>query len=114
MLFRSICKKDGIFELYKDKHGMVVGAFEGLKYKDYEIQMEPGDRIFVYTDGVVEATNEDNQLFGTDRMIEALNENADAPSEVLANVRKSVDEFIGQAEQFDDLTMLCLEYKGSK
>jgi len=112
--YPAIKKKDGVFELYKDKHGMVVGAFEGLKYKDYEIQMEPGDRIFVYTDGVAEATNEANQLFGTDRMIEALNENADKPSEVLANVRKSVDEFIGQAEQFDDLTMLCLEYKGEK
>lgn len=112
--YPAIRKKDGLFELYKDKHGMVVGAFEGLKYKEYEIQLEPGDKIFVYTDGVVEATDAENHLFGTDRMIEALNENADTPLEVLANVRKSVDEFIGQAEQFDDLTMLCLEYKGEK
>ena len=112
--YPAIRKKDGLFEIYKDEHGMVAGAFEGLKYKEYEIQMEPGDRIFVYTDGVTEATDAANHLFGTDRMLKALNEDAEKPSEVLANVRSSIDEFIDHAEQFDDLTMLCLEYKGSQ
>ncbi len=107
--------RDGKFELFKDKHGMVLGGIEGARYTDYEIQFEEGDKIFVYTDGVPEATNMDNELFGTDRMIDALNTNATAgPEELLRNVRASVDGFVGLAEQFDDLTMLCLEYKGAQ
>ncbi len=101
------------FELLKDKHGFVVGGMDGVKYKDYEIQMQPGDKLFVYTDGVPEATDMDQQLFGTERMIEALNTDAGAsPEQILGNVRMAVDGFVKEAEQFDDLTMLCLEYKG--
>ena len=101
------------FELLKDKHGFVVGGMDGVKYKDYEIQMQPGDKLFVYTDGVPEATDMDQQLFGTERMIEALNTDAGAsPEQILGNVRMVVDGFVKEAEQFDDLTMLCLEYKG--
>ena len=75
--------------------------------------MKPGSSIFVYTDGVPEATNADKELFGTERMIEALNIKPLAtPEETLAIVHQSVDEFVQDAEQFDDLTMLCLEYKG--
>ncbi len=86
---------------------------EGMKYKEYEIALNPGDKIFLYTDGVAEATDLDNNLFGIDRTIEALKENTSADSkEVLGNVRAAVDRFVGEAEQFDDLTMLCLEYKG--
>lgn len=71
--------------------------------------------MFLYTDGVPEATSKDIELFGTDRMIVALNQNPAAdPKEILSNVRASVDEFVGGAEQFDDLTMLCLEYKGAE
>jgi len=104
---------DGKFALLKDKHGFVLGGMEGAKYTDYEIQLEKGDKIFVYTDGVPEATNMENALFGTDRMIEALNANTEADAEeVLRNVRASVDQFVGIAEQFDDLTMLCLAYRG--
>ena len=106
---------DSDFELYKDKHGLVVGGMEGLKYKEYEIQLTPGSKVFLYTDGVPEATSKDIELFGTDRMIVALNQNPAAdPKEILSNVRASVDEFVGGAEQFDDLTMLCLEYKGTR
>ena len=101
------------FELYKDKHGLVIGAMEGLNYREYEIQMKPGDKLFVYTDGVPEAGNSRKELFGTDRMMEALNREPEAPlTEVLQNVRRAVDAFVGDAEQADDLTMLCLEYKG--
>ena len=72
-----------------------------------------GSKLFLYTDGVPEATNGDNAMFGTDRMLAALNENADAsPEEILAGVRRTISGFVGAAEQFDDLTMLCLEYKG--
>ena len=85
----------------------------GVRYREYEIQMTPGAKIFLYTDGVPEATNAQNELFGTDRMIAALNQEPDAsPEDILKNVRRAVDDFVEEAEQFDDLTMLCLEYKG--
>ena len=103
----------GKFELYKDKHGFVIGGMEGVKYREYEIQLEPGSKLFVYTDGVAEATSAEKELFGTERMIDALNLDPNAaPQDILKNVRTSVDEFVKEAEQFDDLTMLCVEYKG--
>ena len=108
-----ICKPDGSFELFKDKHGFVIGGMDGVRYKEYELQMEPGSMLFVYTDGVPEATNAQNELFGTGRMIDALNQDKSAPPEqVLENVRAAVDGFVKDAEQFDDLTMLCMEYRG--
>ena len=77
------------------------------------LQLEKGDKLFVYTDGVPEATNAQGELFGNDRMLEALNEQPDAsPQELLVNVRKAVDAFVGDAEQFDDLTMLNFRYLG--
>jgi len=106
---------DGKFELFKDRHGFVLGGMEGARYRDYEIQLDKGDKFFVYTDGVPEATNAGNELFGTDRMIDALNSKAEGtPKEILKTVRASVDEFVGSAEQFDDLTMVCLEYRGHR
>ena len=104
---------DGNFELYKDIHGFVIGGMEGMKYKEYEMILEPGAKVFLYTDGVPEATNANNELFGTDRMVDALNSDRDAaPENILKNVRQAVDLFVEEAEQFDDLTMLCLEYRG--
>ncbi len=106
-------RPDGSFELYKDRHGFVIGGMEGAKYREYEMQLVPGSKLFVYTDGVPEATDARQQLFGTERMIAALNAAPDAPPQsILKNVRGAVDRFVGDAEQFDDLTMLCLEYKG--
>ena len=91
---------------------MVIGYEAGMTYTDYEIQLKPGDKIFLYTDGVPEATDHDENLFGMDRMIQALNKTPDAiPEQILKHVRKSVDEFVNEAEQFDDLTMLCFEYR---
>jgi serine phosphatase RsbU (regulator of sigma subunit) len=105
---------NGRFELYKDKHGFVIGGMEGVRYKQYELFLKPGDKIFLYTDGVPEATDKNGELFGTGRMVEALNRDpAAAPKDILANVRSAVDGFVGEAEQFDDLTMLCLVYRGS-
>ena len=106
---------DGLFELFKDRHGFVVGGMDGVTYRDYELQLQPGDKLFVYTDGVPEATDPDQQLFGTERMITALNVDPEAaPEQILQNVRTAVNAFVREAEQFDDLTMLCLEYKGSR
>ncbi len=111
--YPAIKKPNGSFELLKDKHGFVIGGMDGAKYKEYEINMEPDTKLFVYTDGVPEATSADKELFGTDRMLDALNAARDAsPKEILENVRKSVDGFVKDAEQFDDLTMMCVEYKG--
>lgn len=104
---------DGFFELVKDRHGLVIGGMEGMKYKDYELQLEPGDKLFVYTDGVPEATRADKEMFGTDRMLEALNADRNAsPEQMLKNVSKAVRAFVKDAEKFDDLTMLGMEYKG--
>ena len=104
---------NGDFELFKDKHGFVVGGMEGLKYKDYEIELEKGSKLFIYTDGVAEATDKNNELFGIERTIEALNKaKGEAPKTIIGAVKEGVDEFVGEAPQFDDLTMLCFEYKG--
>ena len=104
---------DGQFEQLIDKHGFVIGGMPGLKYKGYEIQLEKGAKIFLYTDGVAEATNNSDELFGTDRTVAVLNEVKDEnPKAILERVKLRVDEFVGNAPQFDDLTMLCLEYVG--
>ena len=113
--FPALKQQSESFELYKDKHGFVIGGMEGVRYKEYEIQLEPGSKLFVYTDGVAEATNTEKELFGTERMLDALNADPDAaPQQILKNVRASVDDFVKEAEQFDDLTMLCVEYKGAQ
>ena len=107
--YPAIRKADGQFELLKDKHGMVAGAMEGMHYTEYEMQIENGGCLFVYTDGVPEATNGQNELYGTERMLDALNQEPLAePEHLLYNVKKAVDEFVGEAPQFDDLTMLAI------
>ena len=103
----------GEYELFRERHGLVIGAMEGTKYLEYELRLNPGDRLFLYTDGVPEATDADNNLFGTERFLAALNADRDAtPEQTLKNVRGAVDAFVKDAEQFDDLTILCLEYRG--
>ncbi len=101
------------FELYKDKHCFIVGGKKKAKYKDYEITLEPGSVIFVYTDGVPEAKNAEGKMFKLDATVDALNSNPNADVETLTNnVKNSVSDFVKDAEQFDDLTMLCVEYLG--
>ena len=104
---------DGVFRVYKDQHGLMVGALAKSKYRDYEIKMMPGDAVFVYTDGVPEANNAEGTFYGMERMEAALNKNAEKdPKHILEGVKADVEAFTGEATQFDDLTMLCLEYKG--
>ena len=105
----------GRFALYKDRHSFVIGGMEGVRYKGYEIQLKPGSKLFAPMDGMPEATNPEKELFGTERMLAALNARPDdAPQAILKNVRAAVDGFVQDAEQFDDPTMLCVEYKGTE
>ena len=105
--------QDGVFRIFKDTHGLVLGALVRARYKDYEIRLMPGDAIFVYTDGVPEANNASGEFYGMERMEEALNKVAYRdPEGILQGVKENVDAFTGEAMQFDDLTMLCLIYKG--
>ena len=109
----AICYTDGVFRIFRDKHGLMLGAMPKAKYKDYEITMEPGSKIFVYTDGVPDASNIAGERYGTTRLEEALNRTASgSPEEILRSVQKDIDIFVDRAKQFDDLTMLCLLYKG--
>ena len=94
---------------------MSLAGMEGVRYRSYEVQLEPGEKLFVYTDGVPEANNTAEEMFGAERMVEALCGCEDeAPVRILASVRDAVSAFIGEAPQFDDLTMLCLQYNGVK
>ncbi|MBQ6555336.1 MAG: serine/threonine-protein phosphatase, partial [Firmicutes bacterium] len=109
-----LMQQGGSFELFKDKHGFVVGGMEGVKYKEYEFTMQPGATLFLYTDGLPEATDKNNEMFGTERTLDALNKYKTAsPEEILKGIKDSVDEFVNGAEQFDDLTMLAMHYKGA-
>ena len=108
-----ILKRPGkSFELFKDRHGLVLGAMDGVRYREYEIQMEPGTKLFVYTDGLSEATNGSTVQFGTDRTIDVLRGREDgSPEELVRAVLDAVETFVADAPQFDDLTMLCVEYR---
>jgi len=101
------------FELMKSKHDFVIGGMPGMKYHESEMTLKPGAKLFIYTDGVTEAVREEGDMFGTDRVVDALNVDSGAdPEHVLHNVRSAIDDFVKDAEQFDDMTMLCVEYRG--
>jgi sigma-B regulation protein RsbU (phosphoserine phosphatase) len=109
----AVCRKDGSFELGKTRHGLMAGAMPGIRYRDAEFYLAPGDKVFLYTDGVPEATDGENRMFTLDRMLVTLNTVKNgSPEEILEGVHQEVNAFVGDAPQFDDLTMLCLEYKG--
>ena len=111
----ALKRAGGKYELVKYKHSPAVSTMEGIIYKEHEIDLDPGDTIFVYTDGVPEATNEDVKLFGEERMLEALNANADVePAELLPAMKEAIDEFVGGAPQFDDITMLAFRFNGKE
>ncbi len=112
LVFRS---QEGNWESITDKHGFVLGGMEDVRYRETETALNPGDSIFVYTDGLPEAENANGEFFGTARMMEVLQQVGQAsPEEVLGSLQDAVNDFVGQAEQFDDLTMLCLEYRGNR
>jgi len=113
--FPAVRDAEGNFALVKDRHGFVLAGMENMRYKNYELQLEPGGGFFVYTDGVPEATNAANELYGTDRMIEALNkEKGASPIIFMKDVRESVEAFVDKAPQFDDMTMVGVVWKGGE
>lgn len=113
--YPAIRKNGGKFEVLKDRHSFVIGGMEGIKYKDYEFTLNPGDCLFLYTDGIPEANNISEEQFGEQRMVDTLNKNPDAsPEELISELKAEVDSFAGEAVQFDDQTMLCFKYNGNK
>ncbi len=111
--YPTLKKADGRFELIKDRHGFVMGGMTGMKYAEYELQLDPGAKIFVYTDGLPEAGAGHGEQFGMERMLQVLRKAEDGtPQQILNAVDRAVASFVKGAPQFDDLTMLCVEYCG--
>ena len=103
----------GEYVSFKEKHGLVVGGYANMKYRETEYKLEPGDRVFVFTDGFSEATSTDVELYGVERLLVAVNKNKDlSPEALIHKVKEDIDEFVGEAEQFDDITMVCFKYLG--
>ena len=104
-----ICKSGEKFEYYKDKHYFVLGGIKNMEYKEYTLKLREGCCLFLYTDGLTEANDVNEQMFGMDRVLEILNKVEDtAPENIVKSMEKQVFDFIGKAEQFDDITMLCI------
>ena len=113
--YPMVMKKGEGFELLKDKHGFVIGGMPGLRHSEYEIRMEKGSKIFVYTDGLAEAQNAADEFYSSERAVNELNVCKNGSPEFIVKwMERSVDKFVADAPQFDDLTMLCLEYKGKE
>jgi sigma-B regulation protein RsbU (phosphoserine phosphatase) len=106
--------KDGQFELITYKHSPALAVMPGIPFRQHEFELKPGDVFFVYTDGVAEATDAKNELFGSERMINVLNREPDAKAKKLVeNMAAGIEDFVEDAPQFDDITMLCFEYFGN-
>ena len=109
-----IKRKNGQYEMVVYRHSPAVATMDGIRFREHPFELNPGDRLFVYTDGVPEATNARNELFGTERMLAALNRDPNAsPKELLLTIRGEIDFFVGDAPQFDDITMLSFQYAGT-
>ena len=107
-----ICRKDGSYEPLAVKPGFVLAGMEETKFTEGRITLSEGDKLFHYTDGVTEATNTHNVLYGKERLLLVLNKNKQQnPKETLSSVKADIDDFVGKAPQFDDITMLCVEYR---
>jgi len=109
----AVKHEDGSFTYLKTRAGFVLAGMEGIRYRKNELQLQPGDVIYLYTDGVTEAINGSEELYGEDRLLSILNAHAgDSAQNICDAVKADVDVFAGEAEQFDDITMLCLAYRG--
>ncbi len=111
--FPALQKEDGTFELFHDRHGFVIGGMAGVHYKNYEFDLQKDQILFLYTDGVPDATTQEGERFGTERMVESLNNHPDPnPRDLVHYMLRTVDDFDGDVPQFDDITMLALRYNG--
>ncbi len=109
--FPVLMRCGGDYQLVKDKHGLVLAAMEGIHQKSYDVQLYPGDKLFVYTDGVPEAINEKEEAYGTGRLVERLNRMKNFEQQrILEDVLQDIRNFAGTAEQFDDITMMGIAY----
>ena len=106
-----ICRKNGVYEPFKVKAGFVLAGMEGIRYRSGIVQLQPGDKIFQYSDGVPEAMNRKNEQYGMQRLGKVLAQNSEkTPAELLPAIKADLDAFVGEAEQFDDITMLCVKF----
>jgi sigma-B regulation protein RsbU (phosphoserine phosphatase) len=106
--------RDGGFEWIKIKHGLVLGGMEDMFYKEETMTIKPGDMVYLYTDGVTEALNPEEELFGESRLMEAANKCGDSGlKDFIFSIKKDIDAFVRGAEQADDITMLVMQYKGT-
>ena len=106
---------DGTYEYLKSRAGFVLAGMEGVRYRRNELDLAPGDAIYLYTDGVTEATDLNNELYGEERLYNVLATNKDADTKTICEViKEDVDKFVGEAPQFDDITMLALKYNGQE
>ena len=104
-------RANGEFEYLKTRAGFVLAGMEGVRYRVGELKLSPADRLFLYTDGVPEATNTENKLYGEDRLLAFMNRNADVEAvALLPSLKADIDAFVGAAPQFDDITMLMFDY----
>ena len=111
----ALRRKDGSFELIEYRHSPALAVMPGIPFRQHDFELKSGDTLFVYTDGVAEATDSKNELFGNERMLKALNREPDAePKKMLDNVMDSIEDFVEDAPQFDDITMLCFKYFGKE
>ena len=107
-----LCQNGEGFKPYPIKAAFVLAGMEKVRYRSGVIQLEVGDKLFQYTDGVTEATDSKNELYGMERLEAVLTKNASlSPTDLLPAVKADIDAFVGKAPQFDDITMLCFEYK---
>src|SRR5574344_1725679 len=111
----AIFSNENGYEFRKVRPALMLAGMEGTTYHAFETRLNPGDKIFLYTDGVTEATSSAKELYGQSRLEKVLNAHKDASStEICRLVKEDVDAFVGDAEQFDDITMLAFCYKGKK
>ena len=108
-------RKDGSYDYVKVRPNFVLAGMEGMRYRKHEMEIEPGEAIYLYTDGITEAQNLEQELYGEKRLVECLNQAKNSNVEIICKkVKEDVEAFVGEAEQFDDMTMLCLKYHGKQ
>lgn len=111
--YPAVRRKDGLFYYEEDAHAMPLAIRKKNKFVEHELTLQPGDTLYLFTDGITEASDKDEEMFQKERLLEVLNEDPDAgPRELDIRVRQRVSEFVADAEQFDDMTTLCLKYFG--